>query len=167
MNRHPFAIAAICVFAGLAVMAGVAAAATSTATVKAFPFTAKYAGTAVVKVDETVANISANGAGKGTLLGVGKVTGKGTGNTAEQPCIPFTGVGTMTGTLKTKLVFKVVPSSSGCGDEAGQVFSINARATVVKGYGKLVNAHGKLKITGTYDRGKGTFAVKFAGTLTK
>ena len=65
-----------------------------------------------------------------------------------------------------KLKFKVVPASSGCGDEAGQVFSINARATVIKGYGKLANARGKLKITGVYDRGKGTFTAKFAGTLT-
>ena len=38
---------------------------------------------------------------------------------------------------------------------------------VVKGFGKLANARGKLKITGVYDRGKGTFSVKFAGTLTK
>ena len=47
------------------------------------------------------------------------------------------------------------------------MFSISARATVIKGYGKLANVRGKLKITGIYDRGKGTFTVKFAGTLTK
>ena len=38
---------------------------------------------------------------------------------------------------------------------------------MVKGTGKLANVRGKLKITGVYDRGKGTFSVKFAGTLTK
>jgi hypothetical protein len=167
MRNHRFGIAAIGTLAAAVIMAGVAAAAASTGAAKAFPFTAKFAGAAVVRVDESVAYITANGSGKGTLLGVSKISGKGTGNTAAQPCVPFTGTGTMVGTLKTKLLFKVVPTSTGCGDEAGQVFSINARATVVKGYGKLANVRGKLKITGVYDRGKGTFSVKFAGTLTK
>ena len=125
------------------------------------------AGTAVVRIDGSVADITANGVGKGMLLGVGKVTGKGKGDSSVQPCVPFVGTGTLIGTGTTKLAFKVVPPSSGCGDEAGQVFSINARATVIKGYGKLANVRGKLKITGVYDRGKGTFTAKFAGTLTK
>lgn len=167
MRNHRFDIIAIGTLAAVALMAGVAAAATSTGAAKTFPFTAKFAGAAVVRVDESVAYITANGSGKGTLLGTSKISGKGTGNAAAQPCVPFTGTGTMTGVLKTKLFFKVVTGSTGCGDEDGQVFSINARATVVRGTGKLLNARGKLKITGVYDRGKGTFSVKFAGTLTK
>lgn len=167
MRNHRFGTVAIGTLAAAALLAGVAAAATSTGAAKAFPFTAKYAGAAVVRVDQNVASITANGPGKGTLLGAGKVTGKGIGDAGAQPCVPFTGTGTLVGTLKTKLFFKVVASSTGCGDESGQVFSINARATVVRGTGKLANARGKLKITGVYDRGKGTFSVKFAGTLTK
>jgi len=166
MKSHRISVAAVGILAAATLMASVAAASSSTGAA-AFPFTAKFAGAAVVRVDETVAYITANGSGKGTLLGATKISGKGTGDASAQPCVPFTGTGTMTGTLKTKLLFKVVPTSTGCGDEAGQVFSINARATVVKGYGKLANVRGKLKITGVYDRGKGTFSVKFAGTLTK
>ena len=149
------------------VTAGMATATSSAEATKTVAFTAKYAGAAVVRVEGNVANITANGPGKGTLLGVGKITGKGVGDSSVQPCVPFTGTGTMFGQAKTKLTFKVVPGSIGCGDEGGQVFSINARAVVVKGYGKLANARGKLKIGGSYDRGQGTFSVKFVGTLTQ
>jgi hypothetical protein len=167
MRNHRFGAAAAGVIATAALAAGAAAAATSAGTATAVPFTAKYAGTAVVRVDGNVADITANGVGKGTPIGAGKVTGKGTGDSSVQPCVPFTGTGALIGAGKTKLTFKVVPGSSGCGDESGQVFSISARATVIKGYGKLANVRGKLKITGVYDRGKGTFTAKFAGTLTK
>ena len=96
-----------------------------------------------------------------------KVTGKGKGDSSVQPCVPFVGTGALIGTGKTKLAFKVVPGFERLRRRGGQVFSINARATVIKGYGKLANVRGKLKITGVYDRGKGTFTAKFAGTLTK
>lgn len=168
MRNHRFGGVAAGVIATAALAAvGAAAAGTSTVSATTIPFTAKYAGAAVVRVEGSVADITANGAGKGTLLGVGKVTGKGKGDSSAQPCVPFTGTGTMIGTGKTKLAFKVVAPSNGCGDEAGQVFSVSARAVVIKGYGKLANVRGKLKITGVYDRGKGTFSVKFAGTLTR
>jgi hypothetical protein len=163
VKLHRFGIATL----GLVALAALLTALAAAATAKTVVFTAKYAGAAVVRVDGSVATISANGPGTGTLLGAGKVTGKGVGDASAQPCVPFTGTGTLIGTGTTKLFFKVVAGSNGCGDEAGQVFSINARATVVKGTGKLANAKGKLKITGVYDRGKGTFSVKFAGTLTQ
>ena len=167
MRGHRSSFVGLLALAATAVVAGAAVAADSGVTATTIPFTAKYAGTAVVRVDGNVADITANGPGKGTLLGAGKITGKGTGDSSVQPCVPFTGTGTMTGLAKTKLLFKVVSGSRGCGDESGQVFSISAKATVVKGTGKLANVRGKLKITGVYDRGKGTFSVKFAGTLTK
>ena len=167
MRTHRFGIAAAGVIATAALAAGVGAAATSAGTATAVPFKASYAGTAVVKVADNVADITATGAGKGTPIGVSKLTGKGKGDSSVQPCVPFTGTGALIGAGKTKLTFKVIPGSSGCGDESGQVFSISARATVIKGYGKLANVRGKLKITGVYDRGKGTFTAKFAGTLTK
>ena len=167
MRNHRFGIAAAGVIATAALAAGVATAATSAGSATAVPFKASYAGTAVVKVDGNVADITATGKGKGTPIGVGKITGKGKGDSAVQPCVPFTGTGALIGPGTTKLTFKVVPGSSGCGDEGGQVFSISAKATVIKGYGKLANVRGKLKITGVYDRGQGTFTAKFAGTLTK
>ena len=167
MRNHRFGIATAGVIATAALAAGAATAASSAGSVTAVPFKASYAGTAVVKVDGNVADITANGKGKGTPIGVSTITGKGKGDSSVQPCVPFTGTGALVGLGKTKLTFKVVPGSSGCGDEGGQVFSISAKATVIKGYGKLANVRGKLKITGVYDRGKGTFTAKFAGTLAK
>ncbi|HET8953646.1 MAG TPA: hypothetical protein VFN44_24200, partial [Solirubrobacteraceae bacterium] len=65
-----------------ALAAGAAAAASSAGSATAVPFKASYAGTAVVKVDGNVADIIANGAGKGTPIGVSKVTGKGKGDSS-------------------------------------------------------------------------------------
>jgi len=162
------------VVAGAAVIAAssVATAAGTAEHAKIVPFTAKYAGTAVVQVTDTIADISANGAGTATLIGAGKITGKGTGNTAEQPCVPFTGTGTIVGKAGRKLNFTVVPGSTGCGDAEGQVFSIVARAKVTGGAGKtssgasLKKARGSLKMTGVYSRGDGTFSIKINGKLT-
>jgi len=155
------ALAALIVFAG----AALAGTARSTATVA---FTAKYVGTATTSVNDNVVDISATGKGTGTLLGAGKIAGKGTGDSSDpQNCVPFGGTGTMTGLLRTTLTFKVLSVSKGCGDEAGQVFAISGKATVLKGTGKLLKAKGPLKFTGTYNRGSGAFTVKFTGTLTK
>jgi hypothetical protein len=158
------------VLAAAAVVLALGTGAAFGAGAKKVAFLATYSGTAVVKVTDNVADIAANGAGKGTVIGAGKVTGIGKGDTSAQPCVPFTGPGTMTGsgkTAKTKLTFKVLDSSSGCGDEAGQVFSISGKALVVKGTGALAKAKGTLKFTGVYDRNAGTFNVKFKGTLTQ
>ena len=133
---------------------------------KVVPFTAKYAGTAVVKVTNNIADISANATGTATLLGQSKLAGTGTGDTSVQPCVPFGGTGTMTSSKGTKLSFKVVPGAQGCGDEQGQVFSVSGRLTVLKGTGALLKAHGSLKFTGVFDRSNGAFSVKFTGNLT-
>jgi hypothetical protein len=149
-----------------AVAAVVVAGAAFAGPAKKVAFSGKYAGTAATKVTENVADISATGTGTGTAIGAGKITGKGTGDSSVQPCVPFTGTGTITG-KKGTISFKVIPGSTGCGDEAGQVFSITARATVLKATGALAKAKGSLKFTGVYDRGAGTFSVKVAGTLTR
>ena len=154
----------------LGVVAAVLTLGTATAlaaSAKIVPFSATYSGTAVVKVTDQVADIAATGTGRATSLGAGKITGVGKGDASAQPCVPFTGPGTMTGTGKNKLTFKVIAGSSGCGDEAGQVFSISGKAAVVKGTGTLAKARGTLKFTGVYDRGAGTFTVKFKGKLTQ
>lgn len=155
------ALAAVMVLAGTAV----AGTSTSTATIA---FTAKYAGTAVTSVSDNVVAISATGKGTGPQIGAGKIVGKGTGDSSDpQNCIPFFGTGTMTGTAGTTVAFKVLNISKGCGDEAGQLFSVSGKATVLKATGKLLKAKGTLKFTGTYNRGSGAFSVKFTGTLTK
>lgn len=166
MTRIRMVVAVLAAVAMTAAIAGVASAGPSAST-KRVTFSAKYSGKAVVNVIDDVANITANGTGTGRVIGAGKVSGKGKGNTAVRPCVPFTGLGTMTGTGRTKLTFRVVSGSRGCGDEEGQVFSLSGRATVVSATGKLAKAKGSLKLTGVYDRGRGTFTVKFTGTLTQ
>jgi hypothetical protein len=79
--------------------------------------------------------------------------------------VPFTGTGVISGP-GGKLTFKMTPGSSGCGDEAGETFSISGHATVLKGTGKLAKAKGTLKLTGSYNHTSGAFSVKFFGTLT-
>jgi len=154
-------IASLVMLAAAAVLAAGGMAATPK---KSVAFTGSYAGTANVQVTDNVADIQANGTGSGTL-GSGKITGAGKGDSSVQPCVPFTGPGTMSGT-KGSLAFSVLTGSSGCGDEGGQVFSVSGKAKVTKGTGTLKKATGTLKFTGVYDRGAGTFTVKFKGTLT-
>jgi len=148
------------------VIVGVSSASAAAGKTKIVSFTAKYAGTATVLVTDTVANISANGVGTGTLIGKSKITGKGLGDASQQPCVPFTGPGSMANSKGSKLNFKVLPGSTGCGDEEGQVFSITGRAKVLGGTKVFKKAKGTLKLTGVYDRGQGTFSVKFTGKLT-
>lgn len=146
-------------------LTGTALAAADTMSVK-IPFTATYAGKAVTTVNDGIADISSAGKGTATLIGAGKIAGKGKGDSTQQPCVPFSGTGAMTGPRGT-VSFKVVPTSVGCGDEAGQQFSITGRATVTRATGKLAKARGTLKFKGRYDRGSGSFSIKFTGTLTR
>lgn len=160
MRRLRISIVAV---AAAALAAATAASALPT---KSIPFTAKYAGQASTKVENDVANISATGTGTGTLIGAGKITGAGTGDSSQQPCVPFGGTGSMTGKSGT-ITFKVITGSQGCGDEGGHLFSLKGTATVLKATGKLAKAKGSLRFTGVYDRDGGTFNVKFTGTLKK
>jgi hypothetical protein len=150
-----------------AVVAGGASAGTASHAVK-LPFSASFSGTATTQQTDSVVAISASGNGSGALLGAGKIVGKGTGDSSQQPCVPFTGTGSMTGAARTLVSFKVTSGANGCGDEKGEVFAIVGHASVLKATGgKLAGAKGTLKFTGTYDRSSGAFKVKFAGTLTK
>jgi hypothetical protein len=129
-------------------------------------FTGTYKGQASTKVDGNTATITAHGAGKGTLIGVGSINGLGTGDTSQQPCIPFGGTGTIKGAAGT-ITFKVASGGSGCGDEGGHNFSVTAHLIVVKATGKLAKAKGTLKLTGAYSHDDGSFSVKVTGKLTK
>lgn len=164
MRTLRIVFAALAAVAAAALLACVASAGTSAKTIA---FSAKYSGKAVVKVADNVADISAAGIGKGTVIGRGKIAGKGKGDSSVRPCVPFTGLGTMTGPGRTKLTFRVVPGSRGCGDESGEIFAISGRAKVISGSGKLARAKGSLKLTGLYNRTSGSFSVKFTGTLTR
>lgn len=144
-----------------------AAVASGAASVKVVNFSAKYSGTATVKVSGDVADISATGTGTGVPIGPGKLAGSGTGDATQQPCVPWGGTGVLSGTKSTKVFFKMLSGSQGCGDEQGNVFSIVAKAQVTKATGKLAKAKGTLKVTGIYDRGAGTFTAKFSGKLKK
>lgn len=155
-----------CVLAAAAAVLALGTGAALGAGAKKVVFAAAYSGTAVVKVTDNVADIAANGTGKGSVIGAGKITGIGKGDSSQQPCVPFTGPGKITG-AKGTIAFTVLAGSTGCGDEGGQVFSITAKAKVTKATGTLVKATGTLKFTGTYDRGSGAFSVKVKGTLVK
>jgi hypothetical protein len=160
MHRFRIALAALAAAMLAAAATAVAAPSTSVA------FVAKYAGQASTKVDGNTATIAATGKGKGTLIGTGTITGNGTGDSSQQPCIPFGGLGKMTGTAGA-ISFKVLTTSNGCGDEGGHTFAIKGYATVLRATGKLAKAKGTLKFTGIYDHDGGTFTVKFTGTLKK
>ena len=162
--KHRTIIILAAAAAALLLVGGAFAAAQKSA--KVFVFTGKYKGTATTKVTDNVADIVATGAGTGSFIGAGKITGVGKGDTTQQPCVPFTGPGKITGTSGT-ITFTVVPTSKGCGDEAGQVFSISGKVTVTKATGKLAKAKGTLKMTGVYDKGAGTFNVTFKGNLNR
>lgn len=142
------------------------AAAVAVAATKPVAFVGTYKGTATTNQTDTTVAITANGTGSGTLIGVGKITGVGKGDTSQRPCIPFTGTGSMKGRTGT-VIFKVNPGATSCGDDAGQFFTFTGKATVLKATGKLLKAKGTLKLSGTYDRSSGAFTVKFKGTLVK
>jgi hypothetical protein len=129
-------------------------------------FVGSYSGQATTLVDGSTVTITAKGNGKGTMIGAGALNAKGTGDSSQQPCVPFGGTGTLTGAAGT-IVFKTNTGASGCGDEGGHNFTVKAYFAVTKATGKLAKAKGTLKAIGTYSRDDGTFQVKVTGTLTK
>jgi hypothetical protein len=149
-----------------AAVAGAALAGTSATTKKSLAFKASFSGTATTQANDNIVAITANGTGTATLLGAAKITGLGKGDTSQQPCVPFNGTGSMKGPGGT-LTFTVNPSSRGCGDEAGQSFTVSGKLAMTKGTGKLKGFKGILKMSGSYERSSGAFSVKFFGTLAK
>ena len=162
MKKFQFSILALAVV----ILTAVTATAALAAAPKKIVFSAKYSGNATTKVDGNTATIAANGTGTGLTIGAGSITGLGTGDTSQQPCVPFTGTGTMKGTGGT-VTFKVLTGSSGCGDEGGHTFTITSHLAVLKATGKLAKAKGTLKLTGVYNHDDGSFSVKVSGTLSR
>jgi hypothetical protein len=157
----------ILLFAVAALVAVTVASTADAATPKKKPvvaFVGSYAGQATTLVDGNTVTISAKGNGKGTLIGAGAINASGTGDSSQQPCVPFGGTGTITGAAG-KIVFKANPGATGCGDEGGHNFTVKAILQVTSATGKLANKKGTLRAIGTYSRDDGTFTVKVTGNL--
>lgn len=131
---------------------------------KSVAFVGNYAGQASTLVNGSTVTISAKGNGKGTLIGAGAINASGTGDSSQQPCVPFGGTGTITGASGV-INFKASPGASGCGDEGGHNFTVKAYLQVTSATGKLAKKKGTLKAIGTYNRDDGTFTVKVTGSL--
>jgi ABC-type transport system substrate-binding protein len=157
-----FRVVALTLAATVLITATAAVAATS----KKVAFIGTYTGQATTKVDGNTATIAATGSGKATVLGPSTLTGAGTGDTSQQPCVPFGGKGLLKGS-GSSIAFKVLADGKACGDEGGHEFSIVGHIQVTKATGKLANARGTLKFTGTYSHDDGSYSVKFTGTLVK
>ena len=150
-----------------ALLAGTAWADTTTSQARIIPFVANFKGLATTKVTDTVLDISATGAGTATLMKATKITGKGKGDATQQPCVPFTGPGSMTNATGTKINFLVLPSSQGCGDEDESVpVSVKGSARITSGTKAYKGAKGTLRFSGVYDRQGGAFTIKFTGKVT-
>lgn len=130
----------------------------------AVAFVGTYSGQASTLVNGSTVTITSKGNGSGTLIGSGSLMASGTGDSSQQPCVPFGGTGTLSG-AGGAVNFKASPGASGCGDEGGHNFTVKAYLTVTSATGKLAKKTGTLKAIGTYSRDDGTFQVKVTGAL--
>jgi len=158
----------ILVFA-VAALVGLAASPAGAAKPKPKPkpiaFVASYAGQASTLVNGNTVTITATGNGKGALIGAGSLKANGTGDSSQQPCVPFGGTGSLTGAGGV-INFTATPSTSnGCGDEGGHNFTVKAYLTITSATGKLAKKKGTLRAIGTYSRDDGSFTVKLTGAL--
>lgn len=127
---------------------------------------ATYSGKVTEKVNGHIVTALPNGKGTGTLIGKSTLTGIVTATTANPPCSPLNGPGTLSG-AKGKLRLTLVTGSRGCAasEEDQDNISFSGRAKVKSGTGKFRGAKGTLRFTGHYDRSSGAFNVKLQGTL--
>jgi hypothetical protein len=158
-----FLIAVVAI--GVVVAASTAPAATPKP--KTVTFKGTYAGTVTEKVDGDNVTGLASGTGASTVVGKGKLIGTASGTTANPPCSPLKGAGTISGP-KGKLKVSLLTTSRACGasEEDQTDISIVGDAKVTGGTLTFRRAKGKLHLSGTYDRKAGNFTVKFTGKLT-
>jgi hypothetical protein len=150
----------------LALAAITAASASAAREAKPILVSGTYAGQASTKIDSGTATIAATGTGKLTLLGAGKIVGNGTGDSTQQPCVPFGGTGTISGPGGV-ITWKAPTNANACGDEGGHTFTVKGTLQVVKATGKLAKAKGSIRFSGVYSHDDGSFSVKLTGTLKK
>ena len=129
-------------------------------------FKGTYAGKVTEKQDGQTVTGLASGTGSGTVIGKGKLSGTVTGSTANPPCSPLNGPGTITGP-KGKMKVTVV-NSRGCAasEEDQNSISLSGTAKVNGGTAMFKKAKGSLHFSGTYNRKSGVFNVKLTGRLT-
>lgn len=161
-------LTSLTLIAVVAILATAVAASSGANTIKPkkIAFTGSYSGQASTLVNGGTVTISAKGTGKGTLVGSGAIAASGTGDSTQQPCVPFGGTGKISGAGGT-IAFKANPGATGCGDEGGHNFTVKVYLAVTKATGKLAKAKGTLRAIGTYNRDDGSFQVKLTGLLTK
>ncbi len=156
--RIPLALAALAL---AAIFISSAAAATIT-------FTGNYKGKVTERVDGQTITAVAVGTGLGTLIGKGTVAGKVVATTsADSPCAPFKGPGTIKG-AKGTFKLSVLTGSRGCAasEDDKDNISMAGTAKVVGGTGKFIKARGTLRFTGKYNRTSGLFTLKLTGKVT-
>ncbi len=102
--KHVRALSFLAAALALAVIATGTALAAST-----LAFKGSYAGKVTEKVNGQAVSAFASGTGSGTLLGAGKLSGTVNATTANPPCSPLNGPGTITGkggSLKLTVVLR-------------------------------------------------------------
>lgn len=154
---------------GLASMvAALAVAATwvGTALGSSTAFKASYRGTVTEKVSGSTVLAAPRGRGTGTLIGKGTLIGQVTATTANPPCTPLKGPGTLTG-AKGKLKITLLTTSRACaaGQDDQDNISFSGSAKITGGTGIFRRAKGTLRYSGHYDRATGAFNVRLLGTL--
>jgi hypothetical protein len=144
----------------------VAAVIVGTAAGGSHTFTASYTGTVTEKVNGPAVTAAPRGKGRGTLIGKSTLTGIVSATTANPPCSPLNGPGTLAG-VAGKLKVKLLSTSRGCAasEEDRDNISFAGSAKVIGGTGKFRAARGTLRFSGHYDRAAGSFSVKLRGTL--
>jgi hypothetical protein len=141
--------------------------------VKAVAFRGTYKGNADLLIDNGSVSIrSIAGTGSNSLLGVGRVAGKGSASASAQ-CDPFTGTGNITGAHGTLHLVVTQSKSTGCSSgESGPItVKFHGTAVVKGGTGKAKGAKGtlafsgKLGLGGTSGAQAGPYTVTITGHL--
>jgi plastocyanin len=163
--RHPRALLLLTATIGLGSLAASTAFAAAPKP-KTVAFTGSYAGQVTEKVDGSNVTALTNGTGTGTVIGKGTLTGTVTATTANPPCSPLAGTGTITG-AKGTLKVTVGSTSRGCAASETDQTHITVSGTVnVTGGTLLFNkAKGSIHFSGAYDRTSGAFDIKLTGKL--
>ena len=164
--KHLRALPLLAVAIGLAALvAGTAVAATPKP--KTITFKGSYAGQVTEKVDGSNVTALTSGTGTGSVIGKGKLTGSVTATTANPPCSPLAGTGTLGGP-KGKLKVTVLSTSHGCAASETDQNNISVSGTVKVTGGTLLfrKAKGTIHFSGAYDRKSGAFNIKLTGKLT-
>jgi hypothetical protein len=134
---------------------------------KTVTFKGAYAGSVTEKVDGQNVTGLTTGTGTSTAVGKGKLIGNAAGTTANPPCSPLSGSGTLTGP-KGNVKLLLLPTARGCAASADDQnnISVYGDAKVTGGTKLFAKAKGKLHFSGTYDRQGFKFSLKFTGKLT-